>query len=74
MTNFAAKDLVLIGFSIQVDCPEDIPAYIHRVGRTARFRNAGKSLLFLMPSEKEMFTKLRAVEPKIPIKLKKVND
>ncbi|RWV92121.1 hypothetical protein GW17_00045543 [Ensete ventricosum] len=28
-----------------------------------------KSLLFLMPSEKEMFTKLRAVEPKIPIKL-----
>ncbi|RWW73176.1 hypothetical protein BHE74_00018967 [Ensete ventricosum] len=32
-------------------------------------KTVGKSLLFLMPSEKEMFTKLRAVEPKIPIKL-----
>ncbi|RRT63453.1 hypothetical protein B296_00017125 [Ensete ventricosum] len=62
-------DFSAVDWVIQVDCPEDIPAYIHRVGRTARFRNAGKSLLFLMPSEKEMFTKLRAVEPKIPIKL-----
>ncbi|KAG1369797.1 putative DEAD-box ATP-dependent RNA helicase 32 [Cocos nucifera] len=54
-----------------VDCPEDIPAYIHRVGRTARFTSEGKSVLFLLPSEKEMFTKLQAVEPKIPIQLKK---
>ncbi|KAJ8478162.1 hypothetical protein OPV22_021889 [Ensete ventricosum] len=67
-------DFSAVDWVIQVDCPEDIPAYIHRVGRTARFRNAGKSLLFLMPSEKEMFTKLRAVEPKIPIKLKKAKE
>lgn len=57
----------------QVDCPEDIPAYIHRVGRTARFTSEGKSVLFLLPSEKEMLTKLQAVDPKIPIQLKKVN-
>ncbi|CAL9188450.1 DEAD-box ATP-dependent RNA helicase 32-like isoform X1 [Musa acuminata AAA Group] len=67
-------DFSAVDWVVQVDCPEDIPAYIHRVGRTARFRNAGKSLLFLMPSEKEMFTKLRAVEPKIPIKLKKAKE
>ncbi|WOK99750.1 DEAD-box ATP-dependent RNA helicase 32 isoform X1 [Canna indica] len=67
-------DFSAVDWVVQVDCPEDIPAYIHRVGRTARFRNAGKSLLFLMPSEKEMLTKLRAVEPKIPIRLKKAKE
>ena len=27
--------------------------YIHRVGRTARYKAAGRALLFLMPSEEE---------------------
>ncbi|XP_008796096.2 DEAD-box ATP-dependent RNA helicase 32 [Phoenix dactylifera] len=64
-------DFPAVNWVVQVDCPEDIPAYIHRVGRTARFTSEGKSVLFLLPSEKEMFTKLQAVEPKIPIQLKK---
>ncbi|KAG1347345.1 DEAD-box ATP-dependent RNA helicase 32 [Cocos nucifera] len=64
-------DFPAVNWVVQVDCPEDIPAYIHRVGRTARFTSEGKSVLFLLPSEMEMFTKLQAVEPKIPIQLKK---
>ena len=36
---------------IQVDCPEDVQTYIHRVGRTARFKKTGRSLLLLTPSE-----------------------
>lgn len=66
-------DFPAVDWVVQVDCPEDIPTYIHRVGRTARFTNEGKSVLFLLPSEKEMLTKLQAVEPKIPIQLKKAN-
>ncbi|XP_074584429.1 LOW QUALITY PROTEIN: DEAD-box ATP-dependent RNA helicase 32 [Curcuma longa] len=67
-------DFSAVDWVVQADCPEDIATYIHRVGRTARFKNAGKSLLFLMPSEVEMLTKLRAVEPKIPIKLRKAKE
>lgn len=65
-------DFPSVDWVIQVDCPEDVAAYIHRVGRTARFTSEGNSLLFLAPSEKAMLTKLRAAEPKIPIILKKV--
>ena len=36
---------------IQFDCPEDINTYIHRVGRTARYKAKGNSLMFLLPSE-----------------------
>lgn len=55
-----------------MDCPDDIAAYIHRVGRTARFASEGKSVLFLEPSEIKMLTKLQGAEPKIPIHLRKV--
>jgi ATP-dependent RNA helicase DDX10/DBP4 len=34
-----------------MDAPENVATYIHRVGRTARYRSGGKSLLFLLPSE-----------------------
>jgi ATP-dependent RNA helicase DDX10/DBP4 len=36
---------------VQFDCPDSVATYIHRVGRTARYRSGGKSLLFLLPSE-----------------------
>lgn len=36
---------------IQFDPPDDPRDYIHRVGRTARAGNSGKSLLFLLPQE-----------------------
>jgi ATP-dependent RNA helicase DDX10/DBP4 len=49
-----------------VDCPEDADTYIHRVGRTARHEQAGKSLLFLLPSEEEAMLQLLKVA-KVPI-------
>ena len=55
----------------QLDCPDDVASYIHRVGRTARNNTPGKSLLFLTPSEKEMLPALE--HAKIPFKLIKVN-
>lgn len=48
-------DFPAIDWVIQLDCPEDVPTYIHRVGRCARFGRQGKSMLMLMPSEEEGF-------------------
>ena len=58
---------------LQVDCPENIDNYIHRVGRTARYNKKGKSLVFLCPEEEAMLEKLKATESKIPIHIRKVS-
>lgn len=42
---------------VQVDCPDDVSSYIHRVGRTARFRANGRSMLFLNRGREEVFLK-----------------
>lgn len=60
-----------VDWVVQVDCPEDVAAYIHRVGRTARYQSGGRSVLFLMPSEMKMLDKLR--DRKIPIRFIKAN-
>ena len=54
-TDIAARglDFPSVDWVLQVDAPEDVETYIHRVGRTARYEKAGKGLLFLMPSEEE---------------------
>ena len=57
-------------FPCQVDCPDDVATYIHRVGRTARFNASGRSLLLLLPSERAMLPALEAA--KIPVKVTKV--
>jgi len=44
-------DFPNIDWVIQMDCPEDTETYIHRIGRTARYRSKGNSLLLLDPSE-----------------------
>ena len=50
----------------QADAPEDVPAYIHRAGRTARFKRDGQALLLLLPSEESGFVSaLRAA--RVPI-------
>lgn len=49
-------DFPAIDWVIQLDCPEDVSTYVHRVGRCARFGRAGKSMLMLMPSEEEGFS------------------
>ncbi|CAF2327225.1 unnamed protein product [Brassica napus] len=61
----------LVDWVVQVDCPEDVASYIHRVGRTARFNASGKSLLFLTPSEEKMVERLQ--EARIPVKVTKAN-
>jgi len=47
-TDFPGVDWV-----IQLDCPEDVTTYIHRVGRTARYNRGGEALLVLTHSEEE---------------------
>ncbi|KAF8092364.1 hypothetical protein N665_0416s0020 [Sinapis alba] len=61
----------VVDWVVQVDCPEDVASYIHRVGRTARFNTSGKSLLFLTPSEEKMVERLQ--EARIPVKVTKAN-
>ena len=53
-----------------MDCPENVASYIHRVGRTARYKSDGKSVLFLLPSEIQMLEKLKAA--KVPVHFNKV--
>eukprot|EP00268_Persea_americana_P016841 TRINITY_DN18005_c0_g3_i3.p2 TRINITY_DN18005_c0_g3~~TRINITY_DN18005_c0_g3_i3.p2 ORF type:complete len:144 (+),score=35.27 TRINITY_DN18005_c0_g3_i3:2014-2445(+) len=65
-------DFPAVDWVVQVDCPEDVPAYIHRVGRTARFSSGGKSVLFVMPSEMKMIQRLE--DAKIPIHSSKVGN
>ncbi|GAP84771.1 putative ATP-dependent RNA helicase DBP4 [Rosellinia necatrix] len=60
-------DFPSVDWVVQVDAPEDVDTYIHRVGRTARFNKDGKAVLFLDPSEEEGMLK-RLELKKIPIK------
>lgn len=52
-TDIAARglDFPAVDWVIQLDAPEDVDTYIHRVGRTARYNAKGNSLLFVLPSE-----------------------
>ncbi|KAJ3395156.1 ATP-dependent RNA helicase dbp4 [Entophlyctis sp. JEL0112] len=52
-TDVAARglDFPAVDWVLQLDCPEDVSTYIHRVGRTARNEQPGNALMFLTPSE-----------------------
>ena len=52
-TDIAARglDFPNVDWVVQVDAPEDKDMYIHRAGRTARYRAGGKALLMLTPAE-----------------------
>lgn len=67
-TDIASRglDFPTVNWVVQLDCPEDATAYIHRAGRTARNAAHGENLLVLLPSEeKSMVAELQ--ERKIPI-------
>ncbi len=66
-TDIAARglDFPSVDWVVQVDCPEDVQTYIHRVGRTARLTYSGSALLFLLPSEVAFLDEMAA--KKIPI-------
>lgn len=42
---------------VQLDCPDDVGTYIHRVGRTARFKAQGHAMLMLSEGSEEKFLK-----------------
>lgn len=67
-TDIAARglDFPAVDWVIQIDCPEDVDTYVHRVGRTARYESAGNGILFLLPSEAPEMLKLLEAK-KIPI-------
>ncbi|KAF7456065.1 DEAD/DEAH box helicase family protein [Cryptosporidium felis] len=52
-TDIASRglDFPKIDWVVQLDIPENVDTYIHRIGRTARYISKGKSLLFVMPNE-----------------------
>jgi ATP-dependent RNA helicase DDX10/DBP4 len=54
-TDIAARglDFPNVDWVIQCDAPEDKAMYIHRVGRTARYRAGGKSLLIITQGEEK---------------------
>ena len=72
-TDVAARglDFPAVDWVIQVDCPEDVDTYIHRVGRTARYEKDGRAVLLLDPSEEPAMLK-RLEQKKIPIEQIKV--
>eukprot|EP01087_Luapelamoeba_hula_P021062 TRINITY_DN729_c1_g1_i1.p1 TRINITY_DN729_c1_g1~~TRINITY_DN729_c1_g1_i1.p1 ORF type:complete len:601 (-),score=76.10 TRINITY_DN729_c1_g1_i1:581-2155(-) len=73
-TDIASRGLDFEGVDwvVQVDCPEDVPTYIHRVGRTARYKKGGRALLMLLPSEAP-FADMLATEGKVPLTHIKAN-
>ncbi|XP_014232833.2 probable ATP-dependent RNA helicase DDX10 [Trichogramma pretiosum] len=72
-TDVAARglDFSNVTWIVQMDCPEDVKAYIHRAGRSARMNKGGESLLVLLPSEIKIIEKLQSSN--IPIKQSKIN-
>lgn len=50
-------DFPRVDWVVQVDCPDDVASYVHRVGRTARFNTSGRAMLFLSPGPEEVFLK-----------------
>ncbi|XP_018469310.2 DEAD-box ATP-dependent RNA helicase 18-like [Raphanus sativus] len=73
-TDVAARGLDIPGidYVVQYDPPQDPKVFIHRVGRTARFGRQGRSIVFLLPKEKDYveFLSLR----KVPLQKRKCSE
>ena len=72
-TDIAARGLDFPGIDwvVQADCPDDVPTYIHRVGRTARFKAAGQALLLLNQSERPFLALLQRA--RVPVEEMQAN-
>ncbi|XP_009475167.1 PREDICTED: probable ATP-dependent RNA helicase DDX10 [Nipponia nippon] len=73
-TDIAARglDFPAVNWVIQFDCPEDANTYIHRVGRTARYKEGGEALLVLLPSEEKGMVE-QLTQRKVPVSEIKIN-
>jgi ATP-dependent RNA helicase DDX10/DBP4 len=73
-TDVASRGLDFRGvhWVVQADAPEDVDMYIHRAGRTARYKAGGKALLFCTPQEEKGFQQVLQ-ERKIPITKLSIN-
>uniref|UniRef100_A0A3B3ZZ80 ATP-dependent RNA helicase n=1 Tax=Periophthalmus magnuspinnatus TaxID=409849 RepID=A0A3B3ZZ80_9GOBI len=73
-TDIAARglDFPAVNWVLQFNCPEDADTYIHRVGRTARYKDGGEALLLLLPSEEKSMVQLLQ-DKKVPINKIQVN-
>uniref|UniRef100_A0A8C0AYW3 ATP-dependent RNA helicase n=1 Tax=Buteo japonicus TaxID=224669 RepID=A0A8C0AYW3_9AVES len=73
-TDIAARglDFPAVNWVIQFDCPEDANTYIHRVGRTARYKEGGEALLLLLPSEEKGMVE-QLSQRKVPVSEIKIN-
>ncbi|KAM5246061.1 putative ATP-dependent RNA helicase DDX10 [Ctenodactylus gundi] len=73
-TDIAARglDFPAVNWVLQFDCPEDANTYIHRAGRTARYKEDGEALLILLPSEEQGMVQ-HLLQKKVPVKEIKIN-
>jgi len=72
-TDVAARglDVERISHVVNFDIPNDIEAYIHRIGRTGRAGRKGEAILFVAPRERRMLSAIeRATRQRIePLEL-----
>ncbi len=70
-TDIASRGLDInnINLVINYDIPMDVKSYIHRIGRTGRAGNSGKTILFL--EKKELFF-LNLLRKNISVSIKKI--
>uniref|UniRef100_A0A667GY79 ATP-dependent RNA helicase n=1 Tax=Lynx canadensis TaxID=61383 RepID=A0A667GY79_LYNCA len=73
-TDIAARglDFPAVNWVLQFDCPEDANTYIHRAGRTARYKEDGEALLILLPSEEKGMVQ-QLLQKKVPVKEIRIN-
>ena len=67
-TDIAARglDFAKLDWVLQMDCPEDVPAYIHRVGRTARYVSGRAAVLIFLKSRVKVGSDLKAFQEYLP--------
>ena len=52
-------DLKRVDWVVQFDCPQNVKSYLHRIGRTGRLSEIGKSLLIVTETENYFFLLLK---------------
>ncbi len=59
-TDVAARglDVDRISHVVNYDIPNDVEAYVHRIGRTGRAGRSGVAVLFVLPRERRMMTEI----------------